>query len=96
MKTASGRFDSAAFCDLIAAPGPRARVIGSITAGIKRYELPVLDFNRPKDRKLRAKIVSLPPFFLVNPGTTGPESRSNLKTIGFQMKNPGTLPGFSH
>lgn len=62
-----GRFHSVAFRDLIAALGPRARVIGSITAGIKRYELPVLDFNRPKDQQLRAKIVSLKPFFTDDP-----------------------------
>lgn len=58
-----GRFHTVAFRDLVAALGPRARVIGSITAGIKRYELPVLDFSRPKDQRLRAKIVSLKPFF---------------------------------
>jgi len=59
-----GRFLTIAFRDLIAALGPRARVIGSVTAGIKRYELPALDFSRPKDQKLRAKIVSLKPFFM--------------------------------
>jgi len=59
-----GRFQTVAFRDLIAVLGPRARVIGSITAGIKRYELPALEFSRPKDQKLRAKIVSLKPFFM--------------------------------
>jgi hypothetical protein len=58
-----GRFRTVAFRDLITALGPRARRIGSITAGIKRYELPTLDFRRPRDQKLKAKIMSLQLFF---------------------------------
>jgi hypothetical protein len=57
-----GEFRAVEFTDLVDALGDRVKSVGSITAGRKRYEFPVLDFSKPKDQKLKTKIMALKSF----------------------------------
>ena len=47
------------FQDFLDTLGDSVKCVGSITAGRKRYELPVLDFKKEQDLQLKRKILNL-------------------------------------
>lgn len=47
------------FQDFLDFFGGKIKCVGSISAGRKRYELPVLDFKKEQDQQLKTKIISL-------------------------------------